>query len=620
MKKNLFEISSKERSKILEMHYKAAGKMFLSEQNENKEPDLSKYDWSQKGTVDFFEANTDQIINYIIARDSLKPYSKLQVYMPIMDWYKNNKKKMSDEDVKNSLYIWVSKDPYYGLSEAKSVSDAGDVYVGDGAGMKEYADKWQTQVVDQLNGTSDIDAKVKAQLAMIPKSITAAISQKIYLNDTILKKLNLSLDGLIKNKDKPNTNTDPKKLTYGFYTKGGYTDKELLAATNAKLGVQAQLKGGKTGEDVYVDVSADDSSRLKILTDIQNLVNEKMQNPTSRDGIRKGKAIELSIPSVVAEADRIEFIEGSVTIEGQESGVGTQKTIDLLRVLNFSYPSEDVDQETRNKQADNFFGDDKTTISDEADTAMYDIAKKVRQIITDLQKQYGKEKVKISNIGVGTYASTSPVNTSFGTGDAFKTATVFNKANTNRLADARLSAMDARFKELLNDTLGNITDQDDESITSKITTLVKQSEANKGPEWNTMGGDNYGTKYGIDSYGPLYQAAYAKNNKLTPRQYYSSKKTDESVRKDYEMTYAGFRKSMIGISVQLQVPEELAKQTPTGEYVMATAGDFSGEITWWLRSKIKINWPKIGKIKFGRNFPKGFIPVVGTRSTACPRW
>ena len=77
---------------------------------------------------------------------------------------------------------------------------------------------------------------------------------------------------------------------------------------------------------------------------------------------------------------------------------------------------------------------------------------------------------------------------------------------------------------------------------------------------------------------------------------------------------------MIGISVQLQVPEELAKQTPTGEYVMATAGDFSGEITWWLRSKIKINWPKIGKIRFGRHFPKGFMPPSGGRSTACPKW
>lgn len=615
MKKNLFEVSHKEKSKILEMHYNASGKKFLTEEDEIKEPDLSKYDWSEIGTVNFFDANTDKIINYIIARDSLRPYSKLQVYMPIMDWYKNNKKKMSDEDIKNSLYIWVSKNPYYGLSAAKAASEVGVVNVGDGAGMQEYADKWQTQVVDQLKGTSDIDGKVKAQLAMIPKSVIEAINKKVYLTNSNLKVLNTSLDKFIKTKDKPNTNVK----AYGFYTKGGYTAQELINATGAKVYVQNLLTGGKKGDSVYVDVSADDSSRLKILTDIQNSVNEKMQNPTSRDGIRKGKAIELSIPSVVAEADRIEFIEGSATVAGQESGVGTQTTIELLRVLNFSYPSEDVDQETRNKQADNFFGDDKTSISDEADTAMYDIAKKVRQLISDLQKQYGKEKVKISNIGVGTYASTSSVNTSFGTGEAFKTPKVFNKSNNNRLADSRLNAMDTRFKEILNETLGNITDQDDESIISKITTLVKQSEANKGPEWNTMGGDNYGTKYGIESYGPLYQAAY-KNNKITPRQYYSSRNNDNGIKGDYETTYRGFRKSMIGLSLQLQVPEELAKQTPTGEYVMATAGDFSGEITWWLRSKIKLNWPKIGKIKFGGNFPKGFMPVIGTKSTACPRW
>jgi hypothetical protein len=66
-------------------------------------------------------------------------------------------------------------------------------------------------------------------------------------------------------------------------------------------------------------------------------------------------------------------------------------------------------------------------------------------------------------------------------------------------------------------------------------------------------------------------------------------------------------------------PEELATVTPTGEYVMATAGDFSGEITWSRRKKIEINWPKIGKIKFGKRFPRGFIPSGG-RSTDCPNW
>lgn len=614
MKKNLFEVSPKEKSKILEMHYNAAGKKFLTEESETKEPDLSKYDWSKSGTTDFYEANTDQIINYVIARDSLRPYSKLQIYMPIMEWYKNNKKKMSDEDVKKSLYIWLSKDPWYGLRGAETVWNGDYVPVGDGEGMKAYADKYQTQVVDQLNGTTEIDGKVKAQLAMIPKSITAAIDKKIYISDKDLKDLNLSLDNFIKTKDKPNTNT---KLL-GFYTKGGYTDQDVIKATASKTYIQTILTGKNKKISINIDVSADDSSRLKILTDIQNLVNEKMQNPTSRDGLRKGKLIELNIPSVVAEADSIEFIEGDATAVGQESGVGTKSTIELLRVINFSYPDENADQATRNKQADNFFGDDKTNISQEADTAMYGLAIKVRQIITDLQKTYGKEKVKILSIGVGSYAATSAVNTSFGTGDAFKTQKVFNKANNNKLANARLNAMDARFKEVLNDTIGNITDTDDEPITNKIMTLVKQSEANKGPEWNTMGGENYGTKYGIESYGPLYQEAY-KNKKLTPRQFYASRANNQSLKTDYEMTYAGYRKSSIGISIQLQAPEELATSTPVGEYVMATAGDFSGVIEWSRRKKIEINWPKIGKIKFGKGFPKGFIPSGG-RSTDCPRW
>lgn len=614
MKKNLFEVSHKEKAKILEMHYNAAGKRFLTEEDETKEPDLSKYDWSNSGTTDFWEANTDQFINYVIARDSLRPYSKLQIYMPIMEWYKNNKKKMSDEDVKKSLYIWVSKDPWYGLRGAEAVWNGDYVPVGDDAGMKAYADKYQTQVVDQLNGTSEIDGKVKAQLAMIPKSITAAIAQKIYISDKNLKDLNLSLDKFIKTKDLPNTNT---KLL-GFYAKGGYTDQDVINATTSKTFIQSILTGKNKKYSLNIDVSADDTSRLKILTDIQNLVNQKMQNPESRDGIRKGKLIELNIPSVVAEADYIEFIEGEATAVGQESGVGTKTTIELLRVINFSYPDENADQATRNKQADNFFGDDRTNISSDAVTAMEGLADKVKLLISDLQKRYGKEKVTIVSIGVGSYAATSAVNTSFGTGDAFKTKKFFSKTNNNKLANARLTSMDLKFKELLNSILGDMTDKDDEPITNKIMTLVKQSEANKGPEWESMGGENYGTKYGIESYGPLYQAAY-KNKKLTPRQFYASRANDQSLKDDYEITYAGYRKSSVGISIQLMAPEELATVTPTGEYVMATAGDFSGEITWSRRKKIEINWPKIGKIKFGKRFPKGFIPRGG-RSTDCPNW
>jgi hypothetical protein len=104
MAKDLLGISIQEKMRILEMHYNAAGKKLINEQAENTEPDLSKYDWSNNGSVDFWKANTDTIIDYIIARDASKSYSKLQVYMPVMEWFKDVKKrKMSDEDVKKSL-------------------------------------------------------------------------------------------------------------------------------------------------------------------------------------------------------------------------------------------------------------------------------------------------------------------------------------------------------------------------------------------------------------------------------------------------------------------------------------------------------------------------------------
>lgn len=636
MGKDLLGISIQEKMRILEMHYNAAGKKLINEQAENTEPDLSKYDWSNNGSVDFFKANTDTIIEYIIARDSSKSYSKLQVYMPMMQWFKDAKKrKMSDEDVKKSLYLWVGKDPYYGLAGARanvkqgSTEDEGvegaqydeletkELKAESAKMMTAYADKYETEVVNQLGGTSSLDGQVKAQLAMIPKSVREAVAKKIYLPKDIITSLEKGLQSFISKKDKPKSEAKDPSKNLPFLTKGGYVDGDVKLATNSKASVFTYLTGGKNKDNVYTDVSADDNVRLKLLSDIQNKVDEIIKNPQKRDKLRGGKVFELSIPKVISEADRIEFTEDTPTVEGQESGVGTQKSVELLRVLNFSYPAEETPQDERDSQADNFFGDDKTTISDDADMAMFNISTKIRDLIVDLQKRYGSDKVRVLNIGVATFASTSTVNSSFGTGEAFKTPKVFNKGNNIRLVNARLNAMDAFFKKELTSLLSRVEDADGNVMSDKITTLVKQAEPNKGPEWNTMGGSNYDATYGIQNYGPLYQAAYAENNKLTPRAFYATRKT-EDLKKDYEISYAGYRKSMVAVSIQLYVPEEIAKQTPSGEFVIVSAGNFYADIVWWQRSKLEINWPKIGKIKFGSRQPKGFMPPFNGRKTSCP--
>jgi hypothetical protein len=358
---------------------------------------------------------------------------------------------------------------------------------------------------------------------------------------------------------------------------------------------------------------------MKLLSDIQTSVDNKIKNPASGDFLRGGRVIELTIPKVVSEADLIQFTEDPASIVGSESGVGVDKQIQQLKVLNFSYPNNETPQAQRDAQADNFFGDDKTNISDAADTAMKDIATQINNLITELQTQYTKEKVEVISIGVATYSSTSTVNSSFGTGEAFKTPKAFNRSNNVRLSNSRLDAMDSAFKEILTQTLGNLTDANDDPLTAKIQTLVKEGQPNKGPEWNTMGGSNYGDSYGIDSYGPLYRAAYEKN-KITPRQFYSQRKDNQDIKNEYEQTYAGFRKSMVGISIVIRVPEELAKLTPKGEYVISTAGNFSAVIQWYFRKGIEIKLPKFGKLKLFSKRPRVFTPPSGGRSTSCPRW
>lgn len=619
MKRNLFEMSNSEKFRILEMHYKASGKSLLKEQGETTEPDLSQYDWSVGGTVEFWDADLNMIINYIIAVDSTKPYSKLEVYAPIMEWFKTNVgKKITPDDVKKSLYTWVGENPYYGLATAQakrketgaSVSDYQEVIDS----MNNLATKFQG-IVDQLKGTSQLDADFKAQLAMVPKILLAAIKSKVYLSDNVITAYDNLANSLISSKDKPNERVD----RYGFLTNGGYNANDVKLVTKTKENLKSSLEGGKSGDDAYSDITVTDNERLKMLSDIQNRVTELMNNPQKRDGIRSGKLIKLTIPEIIKEADVINFTQGGQEIKGQESGVGTKKTVTTLRVLNFSYPDDATEQTTRDAQADTFFIDDGTQISDQADTQTRTISMKMARVIRDLQKQYGEDKVSVLNIGIGSYASTSTVNTSFGTGAEFKTEKVFNKANNKKLVAARLNAIDSRMREHFNLDLNGVLDENGDPVLNKVTTLVKQSEANKGPEWTSVGGSNYGITYGIQSYGPLFQAAYAQNPKLTPKKYYYQRKNNEQIAKDYEQTYAGYRKAMVGISVQLQVPQELANLTPTGEYVVSSVGDFVGEISWSKRKKIEIDWPKIGKIKFGNRFPRGFMPSGG-RSTACPKW
>lgn len=620
MKNDFLGISITEKMRILEMHYNAAGKKLITEQSETQEPDLSKYDWSDGGNVDFQSADINKIVNYTIARDAGTAYSKLEIYGPIMQWFRDNQKSNAEE-IRNSLYLWLSKNPYYGLPQAKAKMESEGYSTGDDYTVKEFskyleelANGWETKVINNLRGTSDIDGKVKAQLAMLPKIFREAIKNKTFPDGDVVTKMENSLNNFVAKKDKP---FDGKTLP--FFTNGGYTDAHLKLATNVMNSAITNIQGGKTGEKVFVDVKADDNVRGKLLMDLQKEVNTKKNNPVFRDKMRSGKVVELTTEKIVSEADSLGFTQDTTKVVGQVSGVGTQKTIESSRILKFSYPADELPQEQRDAMADNFFADDKTNISDEANAAMDEIATKIQQVISELITQYGEDKVTVQSIGIGTFASTSTVNSSFGTGEAFKTPKVFNKANNVRLVNARLQSMDTTFKQKLNEKLSEISDSQG-GLTDRIVTGVKQPEPNKGPEWNTVGGENYGVTYGLDAYGPLFRAAYEKDKTLTPRKFYSQRGNNAEIKQDYEQTYAGYRKSMIGIYVSMLVPEEIAKQTPTGEFVIATSAQFSAYINWYQRSKIDIDLPKFGKLRLFTKRPKVFTPPSGGSRTACPRW
>ena len=80
MRRNLFEITDSEKTRILEMHYKASGKTLLKEQGETAPvtpPTGTQHgaqvDWSEGGKKTWENADIKKIIQFI--RNQVSPFS-----------------------------------------------------------------------------------------------------------------------------------------------------------------------------------------------------------------------------------------------------------------------------------------------------------------------------------------------------------------------------------------------------------------------------------------------------------------------------------------------------------------------------------------------------------------
>jgi hypothetical protein len=539
--------------------------------------------------------------------------------MPIMNWFRDH----DSPETRNSLDVWLSNNPYWGLGyagkERPGYSDGTKYASGETADKYiqqdaiDLAKEWTTLLIDKLKGPADLDGKVKAQLNRIPVALTKTAEAGIFLSVTPGKNTGLTL---IKS-HLTNLLTKPNYGSIGFLPTGGYTDANVTAAKTFADAIialmQTTTKTGTvdktaTGYNVY----ADDNARSKILGEIQKQCKEKINNPQFRDHIRRGAIVELSWDKIVQEADYVTFSNSEIKAGGgTTSATNKQIKSGIAEIFQFEYPKNDTNFKY-NQQ--NFFLDDGTTLTENSKEGIDSMWNEVGTWVRQLQKEFPNDPIDIQSITIFGYASTSTVNSGFGTGKAFNSPKKYNKENNVVLGQARMKAMmaetlaagDARGRKEFYSQVGSPV----------ITTNQGQIEANHGPEWDSVGGSNYGQTYDITSYGPLFQAAYEKNKTLTPHKFYAGRANDETLKAEYEETYSGFRMSAVGLVVQAIVPQSLKDQEVEGEYAAFVVGDFHGEISWTVE-KNKKRRKRGGKTRYSKA-PLGFIPQFGPRGgTGC---
>lgn len=570
---------------------------------EQVEPNLSAADWSKGGTVTWANANVTDIVEYIYARDADQPYKNFAVYEPVMQWFASHG---SDTRTKASLMIWCGDDPYYGLKDSREKAKAGGYQAVDPVadpqkpftGTSHSVTVWQN-AINGLKGTSPIDKQVKAHM-------------QLYV--TALKKADEAGLSVVA--------PGPSKWMNGegtlqYLPNGGYTAADVVTAksnvTSSIKKLNTNAKGTMVSQDSDANltlVKANNINRTKLLTSLDSQVRYKAQNPIFRDRIRNQKGKD-DIPYVISKAWLIQFTKSDMS-----SNVATKDapgSVDTIVYVNYSWPDPNtMDQAAMDNQAQTFFPDDGIIIGGNADTGMNRITDKIFNEIRDAKEKYG-ESFKVISIAINTTATTSKVNSSFGTG-LKGAAKKWSPENNIALVKARFANMQYVMNAKLTNGLKNQTDGAEEPVLNKIVAGTQQNFANSGPAWTEVGGKAYEQEYTIANYGPLFQAAYAKDPTQTPQKFYSpeARKTP-AIKADYEQSFAGYRKAWITVTITMQGAD--APDAPEGDVVIAISGNMEASIHWPDNRK-DVKYKKSKKSHRSR-MPKNTIPIFTGSGTKC---
>ena len=629
---------------------------------------LEFHDWTNSGKKNWDTANINDLIKYILEKDKGKPYTNINVYAPIMEWFRDNGRKKKS-NVRQSLMTWAG-DIYEGIESRPATGSEAEI-----SEKKKYDfSSYITTVEKALTTISSDSSKSKETAALNSfKNLLNAINNKVAINSTNMRLL--------------------KDLTASISS--GTIDAEEI--TDVRDTIFNSLADNKISGTKIKTEYITDEQRTGLMASALQQVTEKMRKPS---GKKFGTGLNLKRQTVDAYIEAASSISidpkgTSATIYAKDKEVqgDPAKPVPIYQSIKFQYPSvEGRDDNDRTTEAISYFGDDKSTpLPVILDKIKADVAAASQQIL-DLKKATDENgnpafsSVKVLSVITSAFSSTSWVNSGY-QGIAQATGPNKNITNVTVVGKGENAPVTGQYKDpqtgkLISVQVGTELPQAAKKDTKKNIPLAKdrcanllntlssnlkgstvgqtlltdggsyieqpaQEFPNNGPMWTKVGGKNLFTNEAITiaNYGALFQAAYKNNSALTPQQFYGIRNdaaaanasrllgqtvTAADLKAEYEATYSQFRVSGCMFFVQIEcVPASMPelKDLAEKEFIVATSGNFEISIYWppSAGSLIKRLKTKIKNIdfKFNWNFGSDTTdegPLITTPGTKCPRF
>ena len=610
----------------------------LTEQNE----DLT--DWSKGGKDAWEDATFELIIKFVQEVDAKSGGSFLNMkeYPAMMAWFA----KHDSKETRASLKAWVFDNIVFGGTKQPKPNKKDlkkDPTLGQDLGTISQALTNLEQIITdpQLYSDTNISNNLKKYIQRLQQEIKAYNAKGLSFIDSgdvreFIRELNeIGSDvKIVINKIKNNSNTNVKldKAGDSFWgdTVNYNSAKEILKyfaemfSDEEYAGLASKLSIDTDNGDLKVDITKSGANLSQIKTNVISSLQKSVIDAEGKKALSNFSKSLMAAKSISITNQMSEIKSGWA----EYTEITKEATMSDVSSPIFCFPALNIQGEQRDALGQSMFADNSISVSQQAETALNAQVQAAAAFIQEYQQKVEAIKAQVNtdvpdmeviSFQYSAYSSTSTVNTKYG--DKRERS---NKANNIPLATGRYNAMIAKMKELIenNDTLNEF------EVEGPSEQFVYP---NIGPEWMSVGGKlQDGTQLTIKNYGPLFQQAYARDPKITPQRFYGNRSTPQ-LKQEYESVYAKYRQSTCAFTIQLRIPELLAKQEVIQDFLvggtpeMLIDVEFPAGVDWTgMKRKFKRGVKKIGtgikKMGGGSRSGGAPMPVFKGRSYGCPSW